>query len=387
MSIINQMLKDLDKRHQSHQLENIEVVANQATAEGTSNKAIYALVSLVVVLLIGGTIGVYFFWQKKETALEIEIATLRHQQVKDSAEIKRLENIKQESENQSVITNENNTENVAENSTNTINHEQSSTKDTRLADVAVKQTSAENPTTEEVKPAQETEMSVKLASDNQLEQDVDDNQDPNSDSNGGSMSVTPVSMSPKELARKHLNNAINAEQKGQFGSAEIEYHQALRVVPNLHKARENLAALYFGVGDLNKAKDLLEQGIILYPKQYVYVLLLARIQQEQGAFLETLATLKMIPDTSDFALQKWAHEGDIAQKVKQYDVSEDAYRKLLRRESEQARWWLGLAYAIDFQGRYDEAARAYKKALSTSGISSQGRQFIESRLVQLGVTQ
>jgi MSHA biogenesis protein MshN len=98
-------------------------------------------------------------------------------------------------------------------------------------------------------------------------------------------------------------------------------------------------------------------------------------------------TLSYIEDTQPIAKDKWIAQSEVAQQVGQFDIVEKSYRSLLSIESTQARWWMGLGFALDSQQQYPQAAAAYRSALQYTGLSDTAVTYIEQRLVQLGESQ
>lgn len=203
----------------------------------------------------------------------------------------------------------------------------------------------------------------------------------------GQMAITEVKLTPKQLAKKRFTLASEAERDGKLKEAISYYEQTLALEPSMHEARKQLAALHYGQGQLAKASEVLQQGMLLFPQQLDFALLLARVQQAAGQADLALATLANIPDTHPLARQKWMAQSDLAQKLGQFSVSEEAYRQLLQQEPQQAKWWMGLAYALDSQQQFTQARQAYRTALGHRGLSAQASAFIEQRLTQLGDSQ
>lgn len=203
----------------------------------------------------------------------------------------------------------------------------------------------------------------------------------------GQMAITEVKLTPKQLAKKRFTLASEAEKDGKLKEAISYYEQTLGFDPSMHEARKQLAALHYGQGQLAKASEVLQQGMLLFPQQLDFALLLARVQQAAGQADLALATLANIPDTHPLARQKWMAQSDLAQKLGQFSVSEQAYRQLLQQEPQQAKWWMGLAYALDSQQQFLQARQAYRTALGHRGLSAQASAFIEQRLTQLGDSQ
>ncbi|MCU8009518.1 tetratricopeptide repeat protein [Shewanella oncorhynchi] len=203
----------------------------------------------------------------------------------------------------------------------------------------------------------------------------------------GQMAITEVKLTPKQLAQKRFTLASEAERDGKLKDAISYYEQTLGFDPSMHEARKQLAALHYGQGQLAKASEVLLQGMLLFPQQLDFALLLARVQQASGQADLALVTLANIPDTHPLARQKWMAQSDLAQKLGQFSLSEQAYRQLLQQEPQQAKWWMGLAYALDSQQQFPQARQAYRTALGHRGLSAQASAFIEQRLTQLGDSQ
>lgn len=203
----------------------------------------------------------------------------------------------------------------------------------------------------------------------------------------GRMAVTEVKLSPSQLAQKQMSLAVDAEKEGQLLKAMGYYGEALKLDPSLHEARKQLAALHYGQGELKKAENILAQGRLLYPQEFEFTLLLARVQHAMGNTDLALASLGQIPDSHILARQKWLAQSDLAQKNGQFALAEQAYRQLLQQEPQQGKWWMGLAYVLDSQKKFGQASQAYRTALTYPGLSAQATAFIEQRLHQLGDSQ
>ena len=203
----------------------------------------------------------------------------------------------------------------------------------------------------------------------------------------GHMAVKEVVLTNEELAKKKFDAAEIAEQQQKIDQAIKHYFEALVLQPSLHQARKQLAALYYSVNNLGRAEQILTQGIILFPEEIELVILKAKVENANFSPDKALNTLKGIDDSSEWARDKWILQSDIAQNNGQFELAESAYRSLLTIEPSQARWWMGLAYALDSQQHYSQAADAYRKAMSYRGLSTGAMTYIEQRLIQLGGSQ
>lgn len=201
------------------------------------------------------------------------------------------------------------------------------------------------------------------------------------------MSVTQVSLTPAELSQKKLQQGQQAKALGQTDKAMSAYAEALRLNDANHNARQELAALFYGRGELDKAAVLLRQGAERYSQQPVFWLLLARVQKARSELPLALASLQQIADGSELGREKWLLQAELGQSLKDWPLVQQSYLSLIQQDASLGRWWLGLAYAQDASGDYDAAKASYQEALKRQGLSSDARDYIENRLAQIGGRQ
>ncbi|ABE56621.1 Tetratricopeptide TPR_2 [Shewanella denitrificans OS217] len=200
----------------------------------------------------------------------------------------------------------------------------------------------------------------------------------------GNMAVTEVVLTLQQRANKLMIKAETAENKGRFAEAKRDYLQVLALVPEQTEARKKLLGLYYAQGELSQAMALVEQAISSNPEPWQWLLLKAKLQQGGGALSMALATLDTIPDQGIWAKDKWAAQGDIAQKLGEFAIAAKAFTALTLVDADKGLWWMGLAYAQDSQQQYSLARQSYLTAMQRAGLSSSARTFIENRLKELG---
>ncbi|MBW8182830.1 tetratricopeptide repeat protein [Shewanella nanhaiensis] len=397
MSVINTMLKDLDKRQQPHSLENMSTAPVQYQAS-SAPKMPWILLALVCFIFL---IAVAYNWEllTKNSANEPVGGTnsgVQELVTRQALEDKALNTVT---------------------STNSVVDAQKVTEDKRVPDTAlegsakpevtsksqvvelvktekqlVKKAVVDEPAVEIVTTESKPSNEAELASSKPEPIEVVHSKPATPKVDNSSMAITEVRLSNAQLAEKRFQAATSAEDSGEQRDAIEYYREALGFSPKLHKARQRLAALFYGQGNLAQASDTLQEGSRLFPEQYEYLMLLARVQQAAGGYEQALASLKRIPDGTALNKQKWTQESTIAQKVKNYALAESSYRKLLQTEATMSRWWMGLAYALDAQQKYETAIEAYRQALfyravPQQGLSVQAVDYIENRLAQLGESQ
>ncbi|NRD33527.1 tetratricopeptide repeat protein [Shewanella sp. DC2-4] len=435
MSVINKMLQDLDKRQQGHELSNVTQPQVQYLARRRT--PFNGLLLCGVSLLLGGalvygwqlfmakpaeaTISAQTNGQNESTQTQIEpvqVDKITSRQPSASVEVVEeplkvattqeftTKNEELEPSVDDVVLNqpqEFESEHDVEQESQRQQDESSALADDLVDTSSEPSHSQSNRVTSSVRSAEVTAAApsalmmserASVAADNELNasnelkvQEVKADAGTNRLTPQGQMAITEVKLTSKQLAQKRFTLASEAERDGKLKDAISYYEQTLGFDPSMHEARKQLAALHYGQGQLAKASEVLQQGMLLFPQQLDFALLLARVQQASGQADLALVTLANIPDTHSLARQKWMAQSDLAQKLGQFSLSEQAYRQLLQQEPQQAKWWMGLAYALDSQQQFPQARQAYRTALGHRGLSAQASAFIEQRLTQLGDSQ
>ncbi|QYJ90408.1 tetratricopeptide repeat protein [Shewanella halotolerans] len=377
MSVINTMLKDLDKRQQSHGLDELPVPPLQYR-QAPQPRLPWLLLALLSLLLLA--MG-YLAWDRYAALERTNLALQQDNQIL-AQEIASGE-LKQPS-----------VETIASNETALVADEAPAEKPraeaSQIADTQATakvepsaDASAELVATPKTAPVAEPKGESTPAAKPQTVR-VEQASDAKTAKATGSMAVTEVKLSPEALAEKRFSQGKSAQEGGQLSQALDDFSEAIRLDPALHGARQHLAALYYGQGQLGEAKTVLEQGLARYPQELDYTFMLAKVLEAQGDSQGALAALGTIPDDHLLAKQKWVLQSHLAQQASQFALAEESYRRLARVEPTQAKWWMGLAYALDSQQKYTSAKQAYGQALGLSGLSQQASDFIQRRLAQLG---
>ncbi|MCR4553955.1 MAG: tetratricopeptide repeat protein [Succinivibrionaceae bacterium] len=369
MSVINTMLKDLDKR------QKLQDDGVYHPAEQKSNFIVYVLAVLVAVLLliiIGGGIW-YYLRVSGNPAVEpakVQAGTAAETAVTESVSEKNVitaaagtepsgENVSEED----MLLKENSDEQTLEALENEIYG-----PDTNGADIT--ETYEDTVAAKSGKPAR-VSNTAELPKNNAVS------------SGRKVMKVTPVELTKEQEIDLDSKAANIALSQGNIDKA-IESYQAILVKdPKNRMAREKIASLFYGTNNLAQAKKILQQGISIDSTYPNYRLLLARILVEQDSkneALSVLASLSLKADRSN--LDYLATEAYLATELNQSTLAVDAYSKLTRIMPNEGKWWFGLGLAFDRQKVKPAAVSNYKKAVSV-GIAEASRKFALQRIQEL----
>lgn len=196
------------------------------------------------------------------------------------------------------------------------------------------------------------------------------------------LSIEAVSLTEKELANKKYKQAERAIKDTRVDLAEKLLEEAIILLPTHIEARKQLAALWYGRQANQQALNVLAQGIVLLPDNEEFRIMQARVYAVTGKFNRAYQVLSVLDNSLNSEYQQAL--ANMASQSQQFKAAIKAYQKLLALYPEQGKWWLGLAIALDSDSQYQQANLAYRKALKSGHISESSVAFVKQRIVELG---
>lgn len=373
MSVINQMLKDLDKR------QGEQVTDSNVTVPVTKKSSNTKLVAIIVIVILLVNIAGIFAWQLYAENQQLKTQAQQKQKVTNLATPK-VVNTTVVSDTPELVTDK------LENKVAT------ATVDKVMEPVATEAIADANKAT-----SNETEMNV-VAPEPLLAASVNVVESPEKNTPAGhsqvkeqekevletkpTLTISRSQLSPKMLSEKKITEAERAMEVNDLAKAESLFEEVLLLIPEHETARKQLAALWYGKKAYQDAINLLSQGIAIAPQSEEMRLMSARIYFEQGRARQALNLLNPINNSQRVDLQVLI--ANIASEINEYKSAANAYRKLLILEPNVGRWWLGLAVSLDSQGQFKLASNAYDEAITKGNLSSNALQFARQRVAELG---
>ncbi|NOI38762.1 MSHA biogenesis protein MshN [Vibrio sp. 070316B] len=198
------------------------------------------------------------------------------------------------------------------------------------------------------------------------------------DSENSGILIEQVELTPEQLSVNAQGRAQKALDGNDLTGALKGYNEALRYTPRNEDVRQKLAILYFGKGDTRKAYELFQSGIKLNINSEKLRLGLSKLLVKADQAEAALSPLVHMPPhpTQEYLAMRAA----LSQKSQQEEIALESYQKLVEIDSENARWWLGLAIQQERQLDFAAAKQSYQGALTRVGISSQSQSFVRDRL-------
>jgi len=191
---------------------------------------------------------------------------------------------------------------------------------------------------------------------------------------------TPAAGSPHDRAESEYRKAIAAVNQGRVSEAVDSLRNALHQ-DSLHVAsRQLLVRLLLEAGNKDEAIRMLRDGIAGQPAQLGWAMSLARLQVDRGELDSAWQTLDHTlpaagnnPDYLGFA-------ANVLQRLGRHGEAADQYRKATRIAPADGRWWLGLGWCLDAQGQAAEAREAFLHARQSGNLSPELLALIDQKL-------
>lgn len=191
---------------------------------------------------------------------------------------------------------------------------------------------------------------------------------------------SPHMASARDRAEAEYQKGFGLMRQGRAADAVGQFHAALREDPTHVPARNGLLNVLVENHRLAEAEEVLRQGIGQQPVNLAWVVSLARLRIEQanaaGAWEALQAHARIGAASSDFQ----GLAGVVLQKLGRMKEAGEHYQAATRLAPDNPRWWVGLGVAMEAEGRVDAAREAYQRAKALPGLSPELAGFVEQRL-------
>lgn len=174
-----------------------------------------------------------------------------------------------------------------------------------------------------------------------------------------------------------------AESNFEGYSAVYKLEQALELDPRHLRARLLLAKTLHNQGQVNKTAEFLDQSLALFPDNLQFINTRAQLylqQRNPGGALKTLQRIDLTDSSNETYLSLLAAT---YQQLQSFSNASKVYQRLVSVNPEKAENWLGLALAQEKLGNSRFAREAYQQALSRNTLKEAIVSYVKQRLIEL----
>lgn len=194
--------------------------------------------------------------------------------------------------------------------------------------------------------------------------------------------VNPRPLTREQREARDLQAAVAAIGAGDLAGAETQLLDLLEGNTGLHEARLLLAGLYLQQQRSARAESLLATGLLQFPQHAPYARLYGQLLTAQARDSEAINVLQnALPNATGDA----GYHALLAGLYQRNGRPADAvahYRAAVRLTPEQGAWWTGLGISSEQTGDTGAAVAAYRRALQQA-LEPAVESYVQERLGQL----
>lgn len=187
----------------------------------------------------------------------------------------------------------------------------------------------------------------------------------------------------RDLAENEYRKAIASMHQGRLAEAQEGYEAALNLNPGYHAARQALVGLLVETKKLAEAERVLQDGFALAPAQIGFAMALARLQVDRGDAAQAAATLRKGLDYAQGSPDYIAFFAALLQRQGRHEEAIEQFQAALRLKPASGVWWLGLGISLQAANRVADAQDAFRRARATDNLSPELAAFADQRIRQL----
>lgn len=207
---------------------------------------------------------------------------------------------------------------------------------------------------------------------------------PETTGNNTGQSVQPV-RTTRELSLQDRDR--NASQQALRFARDGEMIEALNVLymfigenQEAHQSRATLATLLFAQQEYLQATALIDEGLALAPNHADYRKIKARLLIRESEFEAAVRLLTTAPPAVSDDAEYFELLASIYQQNNNHNAAIQTYQELIRTDSAVGRWWTAMAISHEALGNNIDALNSYQFAIQTENLDARLRQYSQGRI-------
>jgi MSHA biogenesis protein MshN len=190
-------------------------------------------------------------------------------------------------------------------------------------------------------------------------------------------------VSPHQQAENEFRHAYLLAQQGKLNEAATGYKMALNLDPAHVLAREALVSVLLESKRYVEAEVVLQEALKLDEKQTHLAMLLARLQVERNAVELAIETLSRTLPYANRLAEYQAFMAALLQRQERHKDAVTYYQNALEITPTSGLWLMGLGISLQAELRKEEALDSYKHALDTHQLSPDLEAFVNQKIKEI----
>jgi MSHA biogenesis protein MshN len=190
-------------------------------------------------------------------------------------------------------------------------------------------------------------------------------------------------MTVQQRAESVFRSGVAQLQNGRVSAAETSFREALQVDPMHVAARQALLGLLLDGGRNDEAEELLRRALELNPRQPRHAMVLARLEVDRGevggAINTLVGALPYVRSDPEF----YAFLAALLQRDGRHRDAVDYYRTALQSSPGNAVWLMGLGMSLRASNQFADARDAFQRAAASNQLNADLQTFVDRQLREL----
>lgn len=199
----------------------------------------------------------------------------------------------------------------------------------------------------------------------------------------GVINKLPTQITLQQQAENEFRRAFQLMRQGRNSEALAGYEAALLLDAGHEQARQSLVGLLLEKKRNTEAENALQEGLKINPQQVNFAMLLARLQVERNGLQAALETLLHTLPYAEKQANYLSFVAALMQRQNRHKEAIDYYQKALQLKPNLGVWLMGLGISLRAEQRKEEARDAFREALDTNTLSTELQAFVNQQLKEL----
>ena len=187
----------------------------------------------------------------------------------------------------------------------------------------------------------------------------------------------------RDRAENEFRRAVNLVNQGRIAEGMDGFRRALEIDPGHETARQTMVALLIEAKRVDEAALSLQEGLALNTDNTGFAMLLARIMVERNDIPAALFVLQRHAAPPDRNPDFHAFAAALYQRLDRHKEAIEQYQAALRLAPSAGVWWMGLGISFQAVERPKEALEAFTRARSAGNLAPNLVSFVDQKLRQL----
>jgi Flp pilus assembly protein TadD len=187
----------------------------------------------------------------------------------------------------------------------------------------------------------------------------------------------------EKTATSLQDQAFAALRSGQDALGIELLSKLIKLEPENIAVAKKLAAVLYSKNQSIRATAVLEESIRVSPQDPSLRLMLARLLVKSNDSIRALAIITPPSPLGSESIEFLGFRAALAERLGNYEVAYDDYTRLSRVQRNESRWWLGLAISSERVEAYQMATEAYQRVIALDQLGAEVKSFAQQRINQL----